>query len=101
MLALGGGVGRVANGVDGGGDSGVRVGAAVGTGVTAAGVIGTGVEVPIGVTAGFSGWPFFFWPRYHPVPPTITKPTIATAMRIDLRQDEGGIGAVAIDGFSG
>jgi len=66
MLALGVGVVRVANGVDGGGDCGVRVGTAVGTGVTAAGVIGTGVEVPIGVTVGFSGGPFFFCTRYHP-----------------------------------
>ena len=58
MLAIGGSVVRVANGVDGGGDCGVRVGTAVGTGVTAAGAIGTGVEVPIGVTVGFSGGPF-------------------------------------------
>ena len=41
MFELGGGV--------------VRVGAGVGAGVTAAGVIGTGVDVSIGVTAGFSG----------------------------------------------
>ena len=70
--------------------------ASVGTGVTAAVVIGTGV----GVTAGFSGGPFSFWTRYHPAPPTITKAVIARAIRIDLRRD-GRIGGSGIDGFSG
>ena len=97
MLATGGGgVVRVGNGV---GDGGVRVGTAVGTGVTAADVIGTGVEVPIGVTTGFSGGLFFFWTRYHPVPPTITTAAIVLAMRIELRED-GRIAGFGIDGFS-
>ncbi len=69
-------------------------------GVTATGVIGTGVGVPIGVTAGVSGGLFFFWTRYHPAPPTITKAAIVIAMRIDLRLD-GRIGGFEIDGFSG
>ena len=72
------------------------VGTSVGTGVTAAGVIGTGV----GVRAGFSGGPFFFWTRYHPAPPTITKAAIVIAMRSDLRED-GRIGGVGIGGLSG
>ena len=67
---------------------------------TAASAIGTGVEVPIGGPAGFSGGPFFFWPRYHPAPPTITKDAIVIAMRIYLRPG-GRTGGVGIDGFSG
>ena len=77
----------------------VRVGTGVGTGVNTAGVIGTGVEVPVGVTARFSAGPFFFWTRYHPAPPTITKAAIVIAMRIDLGLD-GRIGGFGIDGFS-
>ena len=106
MLAIGGGGGvvTVGNEVSGGGDDGVRVGtgvgASVGTGVTATGVIGTGVGVPMRVTIDFSEAPFFFWTRYHPAPPTITKAAIVAAIRIDLRLD-GGIGGVRIDGFSG
>jgi len=73
MFELGGGV--------------VRVGAGVGAGVTAAGVIETGVDVSIGVRAGFSGAPFFFWPRYHPAPPTSTRAAIMIPMRIALRPD--------------
>jgi len=90
MLAIGGGGGVVTAGneVSRGGDDGVRVGtgvgAGVGTGVTATGVIGTGVGVPMRVTIDFSGGPFFFWTRYHPAPPTITKAAIVAAMRIDL-----------------
>ena len=91
---------RVGNGVGAGGDGVVRIGTGVGTSVTAAGVIGIGVEVSIGVMAGFSGSPFFFWTRYHPAPPTITKAVIARAIRIDLRRD-GRIGGSGIDGFSG
>src|SRR5262249_21627597 len=87
MLALGGGVVRVGRGFEEGGVGGVRGGAGVGAGVTAAAVIGTGVEVPSGVMAGFSGGPFFFWMRYHPAPPTITKAAIVAAIRIDLRPD--------------
>ena len=79
------------NGVDGGGDCGVRVetgvGTSAGTGVTAAGVIGTGVEVSVGIATGFSGRPFLFWPKYHPAPPTITRAAIMIAMRIALRLD--------------
>src|SRR5215831_20758398 len=86
MFELGGGV--------------VTVVTAVGTGVTSTGVIGSGVEVPIAVTAHFSGGVFFFWPRYHPAPPTITKAAIVIAMRIDLGLD-GRIGGFGIDGFSG
>src|SRR5437016_3579940 len=78
----------------------VRVGTGVRTGVNTAGVIGTGVEVPVGVTAGFSGGPFFFWPRYHPAPPTITKAAIVIAMTIDVGLD-GRIGGFGIDGFAG
>src|SRR5215469_16737811 len=85
MFELGGGV--------------VRVVTAVGTGFTPPGVIGTGVEIPFGVPAHFSGGVFFFWPRYHPPPPTITKATIVIAMRIDLGTD-GRIGGCGIDGFS-
>jgi len=105
LAAIGGGVVvvRAGNGVGAGGDVVVRIGtevaATVGTGVTAAGVIGTGVELPIGVMPGFSG-PVFFWTRYHPAPPTITKAVIARAIRIDLRRD-GRIGGSGIDGFSG
>ena len=90
MLAIGGGRGvvTVGNEASGGGDDGVRVGtgvgASVGTGVTATGVIGTGVGVPMGVTTDFSGGPFFFWTRYNPAPPTITKAAIVAAMRIDF-----------------
>jgi hypothetical protein len=91
---------RVGSGVGAGGDGVVRIGTSVGTGVTAAGVIGRGVEPPIGVMAAFSGDPFFFWTRYHPVAPTINKATIAIATRIDLRPD-GRIGGCGIDGFSG
>ena len=72
------------------------VGTSVGTGVTAAGVIGTGV----GLRAGFSGGPFFFWTRYHPAPPTITKIAIATGIRIDLREDGGRVSGVGIGGLS-
>jgi len=90
MLALGGGVVKV----------GAWVGTSVGTAVTAAGVIGTGVEVPSGVMAGFSGGPFFFWMRYHPAAARITKAAIVAAIRIDLRL-HGGIGGVGIDGLSG
>ena len=74
-------------------------GVVVTVGVTA-GVIGTGVDVSIGVTAGFSVARSFFWTRYNPAPPTITKAAIVAAIRIDLRLD-GGIGGVRIDGFSG
>ena len=103
MLAPSGGgvvVVRVGNGVGAGGDGVVRIGTGVGNGVTAAGVIGTGVELPIGVMAAFSGGPFFFWTRYHPAPPTITKAVIAIAMTIGLHRD-GRIGGCGIDGFSG
>ena len=90
MLAIGGGGGvvTVGNEVGGGGGDDVRVGtevgASVGTGATTTGVIGTGVGVPMGITTDFSGGPFFFWTRYHPAPPTITKAAIVAAMRIDL-----------------
>src|SRR5438093_12215342 len=81
MLAIGAVV-RVGNEVGGGGDCGVGVGTGVGTGVTAAGVIGTGGDVSIGVMTGCSGAPFFFWPRYHPAPPTSTRAAIMIPMRI-------------------
>jgi len=102
-LALGGAVVRVGIEVEGDGDCGVRVGTGVGTivtGVSAVGVIGTGVEVSVGVTTSFSGVPFFFWPRYHPAPPTITKAATMIALRIALRPD-GRTGGVGIDGLSG
>ena len=102
-MAIGGCVVRGGKGGDGGGDCGVRVGTAVGTsvgtGVTAVGVIGTGVEVSVGIATGFSGGSFF-WPRYHPAPPTITKAPIMIAIRINLRPG-GGTGGFAIDGLSG
>jgi hypothetical protein len=41
------------------------------------------------------------WPRYHPTPPTITRPAIATEIRIDLRQEAGGVGGPGIGGLSG
>src|SRR5207237_5571900 len=44
--------------------------------------------------------PFFFWPRYHPAPPTITKAAIVIAMTIDVGLD-GRIGGFGIDGFAG
>src|SRR5215472_9225502 len=78
----------------------VKVGTGVGEGVTAAAVIGTGVEGPIGVTVDFSRGPFFFCTRYHPAPATITKAAIMIATRIALRGD-GGIAGLEIDGFSG
>src|SRR5262245_14562785 len=105
MLAIGGGGGvvTVGNEVAGGGDEGGRVGtgvgASIGKGVTPTGIIGAGVGVPMGVTTDFSAGPFFFWTRYHPAPPTITKAAIVAAMRIDL-WPEGRIGGVGIDGFS-
>jgi hypothetical protein len=101
VFEIGCGVVRVGTGVDAGGDGVVRVGTGVGTtvetGVTAAGVIATGiegtVEVPTGVTRE--------WPRYHPAAATAIKIAIARGMRIDFREDGERGGGVGIGVLSG